>query len=362
MKTTLIPDTEAFLAGLEKDILGAKKRVLIQTMSFEGDMAGEWLFDRLTRSKAPDRRFCIDSYSRINISDSWVHSPATLFKPMYRQEIRETKRLIRSFPDHGVHVRFTNPLGPLLWRFPMRNHKKLVVIDDTICYTGGYNFSEHNFRWRDMAFRFEDREANRFFTDDFDSSWNGINRSAILDRKDSAMIVTNGIKSADAFDFILGFFAQAKKKITVFSPYFTDPFMQRIVAAKKPGVELVVISPETNNKPICKDFLLAMQREYGYTIQFYKGNMSHLKAALIDDSVLVTGTSNLDFVSYYIQPEIFTVFKQGPVVKEFVRLIHNRDMESSTQHTAGEPDRRVMRSKRKMDIGMAYCRFLSRFM
>lgn len=59
-------------------------------------------------------------------------------------------------------MRYPNPLGFLLWNYPPRNHKKIVVIDNTV-YVGGLNFSDHNFSWHDMMVRFHSKKSKREF-------------------------------------------------------------------------------------------------------------------------------------------------------------------------------------------------------
>ena len=361
MKVKILPDTDSFLGHLESDIKNAGNKVLIQAMSFEGDDAGRWLYDRLCSSKAADRRICIDSYSKAVISDKMIYAPGAWFNRKLHEERRSTKRLIRSFPDHGVGVRFTNPLGLLLWRYPMRNHKKLFIIDDGICYIGGYNFSDHNFQWRDMALRFESREINVFFTDDFDATWHGTNRTASLDVDGNRFLTSNGRKGIDAFDEVLKLVAGARKNVVVFSPYITNPVLEKLVREKKKDVPLTVISPVGNNKEQFRDYLLRMSHKIDFKVDLYQANMSHLKAILIDDSILVTGTSNYDFVSYYLEQEIFTVITDEKIVADFKRLVLDCDSRESVGYDGSLNTFRAKMHKGATDFGIGYCRFLSLF-
>ncbi len=44
-------------------------------------------------------------------------------------EVNATRTMFRQLPGDGVQVRVTNPAGPLMLRFPARNHRKLMVVD-----------------------------------------------------------------------------------------------------------------------------------------------------------------------------------------------------------------------------------------
>ena len=75
MEVQLIVDSPEFWKILRNDILQAKKRVWLQTMSFEGDSVGQQLSEAMLASKASDRRFLIDKYSNYVTNDQFLYSP-----------------------------------------------------------------------------------------------------------------------------------------------------------------------------------------------------------------------------------------------------------------------------------------------
>ena len=132
MKIDILVDSDEFFEMLKNDIQNAKKSIYIQSMTFEADKAGEKLCDLLRKSSVRDIRILIDSYIKAMISDYFLYSPRNMLNRSLRNEYKETFNLINNLNKLGIQVKLTNPLGPLLIRYPGRNHKKMVVIDKMI--------------------------------------------------------------------------------------------------------------------------------------------------------------------------------------------------------------------------------------
>jgi cardiolipin synthase len=142
MKLQLLVDAEEFWSALEQDLRHARKRVWLQTLSFEADGAGLPLADALLDSPATDRRLIVDAFSMHIISDRFIYAPHNAFDQALQAEVRGTRALLQRMREMGVLVGITNPAGFLWHRLPARDHRKLVLIDDDVAYIGGINFSE----------------------------------------------------------------------------------------------------------------------------------------------------------------------------------------------------------------------------
>ncbi|MEW6686983.1 MAG: hypothetical protein AB1393_12405 [Candidatus Edwardsbacteria bacterium] len=123
------------MQSLEKDIRAAEKRVLIQTLSFEGDAAGTQLARLLLENPAPSRRLIIDSYSKYFISDKFFYFPDNYLNKALREEMDSTRQLIEQLKAGGVEVKYVNSAGFLFRKLVNRNHKKVIVVDD-VAYIG----------------------------------------------------------------------------------------------------------------------------------------------------------------------------------------------------------------------------------
>ncbi len=331
MRSELLVDAKQFMEDLDKTIRGAKETVQVQSMTFEGDYAGIQVMEALIASKAKNRQLLIDSYSKVVINDHFVFGPYYFISPAFRKEIRETKSLIQKGLQNGIEVKFTNPTGLLMHRYPLRNHKKMVVVDQEVSYIGGINFSEHNFQWHDAMIRVEDRQVSNALSDDFESTWSGINQSRKVALGDTMLYFMNGSRSKPEYEDIFGMIEKAKKTIDIFSPYVSDPLLSRIKNRKNKDVKVRIISSEKNNKSVFKKHLGNELRKGYFQLWHYLKGMSHLKAILIDQEILIMGSSNFDIVSYYFEQEVILVSRNLDLIAEFNSKVYSKDLEESIQ-------------------------------
>ncbi|MEQ6120663.1 phosphatidylserine/phosphatidylglycerophosphate/cardiolipin synthase family protein [Reichenbachiella sp. MALMAid0571] len=328
-QNSVLVDAEAFKQRLEETIPGAKEVIYVQAMTFEGDKTGKWLIDLLIQSTASDIRLCIDSYSKFVINDHFIFSPKYFLDKDFRTEVKETRSLLKKAKAHGIKVKVTNPLGFLFLKYPFRNHKKIVVVDD-ISYLGGINFSEHNFLWHDMMIEIHDDKINEQLRNDINQTFNGINQNKAVNLGESQVYFLDGWRSRSKYDEIFSSLKEAQKSIHIFSPYISDPLLTFIKNNINPNVELNIISPKQNNKSMFKSLLQNEVLEGYFNLWLYQNRMSHLKAILVDNEVLISGSSNFDFVSYYFEQEVVLVSRDKKIVSDFERYVKIPDLKNST--------------------------------
>lgn len=328
-KHEVLVDSNAFRKRLELLIPKAKNSVYVQTMSFEGDSVGEWLIDLLTSCQASDIRLCIDSYSKFVINDTFIYSPKYLYNKAFRDEVINTKRILDRAKKQGIKVNFTNPLGFLFLKYPFRNHKKIVVIDEEISFIGGINFSDHNFQWHDFMISLTDRKMSQVLANDLRCTWKSKNQDVEFKIRNSVLHFLDGWRSRQKYDQVFSILSKAKTSIKIFSPYLSDPLLSFLKNEVPSNIEITVITPEQNNKSIFKSILSNEFLKGYFSLRFYKGNMSHLKAILIDDTTLIAGSSNFDFVSYYFEQEVILVTQETDLVQEFIKKVAEPDLERS---------------------------------
>jgi len=314
-KYTLLVGSADFMTQARADIAKARRRLLVQAMTFEGDQAGLGVGRAVMASPASDRRVLVDDYTRFVVSDRFVFSPHSLLDPEFRAEVRATRGMFDAMSQIGVRVRVTNPAGPLLLGFPFRNHKKLIVTDNT-AYVGGINFSDHNFAWHDLMLRIEDAEISEMLAADFESTWQGQGRSWNAERGDIALFGLDGRDNHARFGEIIGAIEAAQSEIAVVSPYLTFPFTDALARAAARGVEVTLVTPAANNKPIVRDYLLRVAARDGLRVRLTP-EMIHLKGMLIDGRRLVLGSSNFDFVSYWIEEELVAIVSNPELIADF---------------------------------------------
>lgn len=325
MNARILVDSEAFWRELAADIAAAKRHVYVQAMTFEADTVGRRVAQAIGASTAADRRVLIDEFSRHKVSDRFVHAPGNRGDAALQKERADTLKMAAEFADHGAQCRFTNPAGFLLHRFPARNHKKLVVIDDRIAYVGGINFSDHNFAWHDMMFRFEDAAVAAFLKEDFLATWEGRNQCLSRQLGEYAFHLCDGRENERSFAPVVSAIDRARRSIFVESTYLTFPLFGRLRAAVARGVHVRLITSEINNFREMRHYVPWEAVRSGVELRLYPGRLTHLKAILVDDDVLIAGTCNFEFLSHLLYQEIVLLTSDRRLIAEFREQVADPD-------------------------------------
>jgi cardiolipin synthase len=326
--------SDDFWASARADMAAARRRLLVQAMTFEGDRAGGAVGEAVMASPAEDRRVLVDDYTRFVISDRFVYSPHSLLDPGFRAELNATRGMFDAMDRTGVGVRVTNPAGPLLAGFAYRNHKKLIVADNA-AYLGGINFSDHNFAWHDLMLRIEDAQIADLLASDFDATYTGRGQSWTNHQDEITLYGLDGRDNHARFAEIIDLIDQAEQAIEVVSPYLTFPFMDALARARGRGVEVTLITPDANNKPTVRDYLVRTAARAGVRVLLTR-EMIHLKGMLIDGRRLVLGSSNFDFVSYWIEEELVAVISNPDLIGDFRARVLEPMTADATAATAAQ--------------------------
>ncbi len=331
MKIKLLVDSDEFKAQLEEDLRGTKEKAYFLMLTFEMDSAGRFLIENLKNTRAKDKRILIDKYTRFVLSDRFLYTPKNFFNKELSAEKRLTLSTIKA-QAHGIKFRWTNNVGFFMRKFAKRNHKKMIILDDNISYIGGINFSDHNFNWHDLMLRIESREINQFLTEDFIMNWEGkseknVYRSSLID-----IFLLSGRENEETFKTLFKeLMPLAEERIIIHTPYLTFPFFELIESNTGEHVQKIVITAEDNNKGIVKNALLFNAIKHGFSVKLFKGGMSHLKAILIDDKFLITGSSNFDYLSYTVEEEIVAIVKEKSLIDEFKKRVILKDLKNSDE-------------------------------
>lgn len=325
----------AFWQRAAADITAARRRVLVQAMTFEGDRAGLAVAEAIGRAPATDRRVLVDDYTRHVINDTFLKTSSD---QAIHAEAAATWAMFDRLQGAGAGVRITNPMRGNWLRYPLRNHKKLIVADDA-AWIGGINFSDHNFAWHDMMLRIEDPAAADWLAETFAADWAGA--PFPLRREFDAgleLLSLDGVDNAVQFAPLLPLFSKARRSIEVISAYPTFPFVEAFAAAAARGAAVTIFTPRPSNKPIVRDYLLARTARSGIAVRLLP-EMTHLKAALIDGEVLVVGSSNFDFVSYRTSADHVAVIRDPALIAQADACLFAPARQTSTPPAAADKHR-----------------------
>ncbi len=262
----------------------------------------------------------------------------------YRQELRE----------NGVDYRyFLDPLNVLWGRMlNYRNHRKIVVIDGMIGYTGGMNIGCEYITggrrfplWRDTHLRLQYEGVQIlqaiFLTDWYNSSGKMLFEQAYFpqipaggDRFLPLQIAVSGPdsdwNSIKALFFTL--IANADREICIQSPYFIPDasILSALESAALGGVDVKLMMTGVPDKRIAfwvADTYFPSLLEAGVKIYQYKEGFFHAKTLVVDGSTATVGTCNMDIRSFHLDYEVNVIFydsgKAGEIRNHFLEDLNH---------------------------------------
>ncbi len=109
-------------------------------------------------------------------------------------------------------------------------------------------------------------------------------------------------------------------------------------------MEVTLVTPLANNKPIVRDYLRWFAARAGLKVRLTR-DMIHLKGMLIDGRRLVLGSSNFDFVSYWIEEELVAVISDADLISDYrTRVLEPMLASALPQDEAPPPNLRGRRA------------------
>jgi cardiolipin synthase len=95
-----------------------------------------------------------------------------------------------------------------------------------------------------------------------------------------------------------------------------------------------VLTPSRNNKPNLARHVIEAGHRGGFEVLRYHGGMSHMKAMLLDGELLVTGSSNFDFMSYHILEESIVLTRHRGMIEAFRERVWEPDVARAARTAA----------------------------
>ena len=233
--------------------------------------------------------------------------------------------------ENRVNVAVALPIGnlllrPLKGRIDLRNHRKIVVIDDWITYCGSQNCADPEFRikpkyapWVDAMVRFQGpiaRQNQYLFVADWMAHQDEDIRE-LLKRPlppdppgFAAQVIGTGptIRNSAMPEVFETLMFAARHELFITTPYYVpDEAMQTALCASAyRGVETTVIFPARNDSFIVQ----AASRSYyadlleaGVRIFEFKGGLLHTKSLALDSEITLIGSANMDRRSFDLNYE-----------------------------------------------------------
>jgi cardiolipin synthase len=257
----------------------------------------------------------------------------------------EFKKTRKWFTQVGIEYHLILPLrffGPKYTRFDLRNHRKIVVIDGQVGFTGSQNMIKRNYFRKDSIYYDEliakvtgpvAAQLDAAFRTDWYSE------TGVLLNQDSApetLLVPvaagdvlcqvlpsgSGFENENNLKLFTSLIHAARKTLVITNPYFVpdDSLMTAIMSAAQRGVDVKLI----NSEAVDQFFVGNAERSYyeellagGVKIYQYRAPvLLHSKTISIDDEIAVIGSSNLDMRSFHLNLEVTMICYDAQVVAD----------------------------------------------
>ena len=281
----------------------------------------------------------------------------------------------------GVKIEEELPAGfikALFRRVDIRNHRKIVVIDGKIAYTGSQNMVDPDFfkkeaevgKWVDIMVRIQgpvvEAIAGTFISDWFLETDNAKVRSRSMDQdithvREIADIRHQEVSGDVPIQFVPtgpGFTPEAihslllttiyasRKNITLTTPYFVpdESILTALQSAAQRGVDVRIIVPEVNDSKLVHYASWARYENMiknGVSIKLFRGGLLHSKTITVDDEFALFGSVNLDMRSFWLNFEA-TLFVYNQDFTKELREIQKRYIQNSKNLTLKDFENRSL--------------------
>lgn len=339
---------EIFPSMLEA-IRGAKRTITFETYIYWSGDIGKEFADALVERAG--------SGVRVHVLLDWAGS------------LKMEDKLLDQMEDGGVEIERFHPLHWYhLARVNNRTHRKLLVVDGVIAFTGGVGVADHWLgraqdpdHWRDSHFRFEGpvvAQAQSVFNDNWIKARGQVLRGdgyfpATSEAGDVPAQMFSSAPSGGSESMHLMYLmaiAAAEQSIDLAASYFVpDKFViDGLVAARKRGVAIRIIVP---GEHIDSDTVRhASRRTWGplleanVEIHQFEPTMFHCKVLIIDRWLVSVGSTNFDNRSFRLNAEASLNLYNRDFASSMT-AVFEADLERSRQITYAEWKRRPLSDK-----------------
>ena len=310
-------------ADMFEAIRQAKSSVHLEYFNFRNDSIAGLLFDilREKRKEGVEVRAVFDGFG--NDSNN--------------QPLKKTH--LKALHEDSIEIYEFDPI-----RFPWvnhiwpRDHRKIVVIDGKIGYTGGMNVADYYLvgteqvgEWRDMHCRIEGPAVNEL-QDIFIRFWEKLTKEKLTDEKyfrgTEAGNKMVGIATREPHttnkimrQFYISALDNSKDSVKIVNPYFcpTSSVIKALKRCAERGVKMDIIMSSKYDVPLVPDVVYYNLRKLmkrGAKIWRYRPGFHHSKIMMVDGKYCTVGSTNLDARSLRFDYEINALIIDKDVTRQ----------------------------------------------
>ncbi|MGH7987279.1 MAG: cardiolipin synthase [Candidatus Binataceae bacterium] len=346
-KVTLLENGTATYNAMLAAIHGAHSSINLETYIFSAGPIGQEFADALiqARRRGVQVNLMYDSVGSLT-------TPASFFERMRQNGIAV------------VQYRPVNPFEATLnWSLAHRNHRKMLIVDGRIAFTGGINISEvyaSGVRgvasktpfayWRDTDVQLEGpvvAQFQRLFVDEWryqkGPPLGSHDYFPKLERRGNQIVHVIG-SVPERFSLIyvvlISAIVNSETNVYITDAYFApdDQMLHALEHAARRGVDVRLLLPSQSDEP----FIVSAERSHyqallkaGVKIYEWQGAMLHAKTATIDGVWSTVGTSNLDWWSIARDNELNAIILSHSFGNE-MNLMFKNDLENARQIELGQ--------------------------
>jgi cardiolipin synthase len=332
-------DGDALYDAIERAIDAAQEHVHLEYYIFDGDEIGTRIRDALIRARKRnvEVRLLLDGIGSVSLANAFL----------------------RPLEAAGGQVAFFNPVSGFRPRMAnFRTHRKIVVCDGRVGFTGGMNITrEHSSRciekkaWRDTHMRFEGPAVaalQRVFLPDWyfasgipedETAARFFPKSDLPTDKDATLLqVVSSGPDKDIYavhQFLFGAIAQAQERVWLTTPYFVpdEPTLAALIGAGLRKVDVRILVPARSDNRLAdmaaRSYFPELARA-GVKISEYTPHMLHAKTMVIDRDLGIIGTANFDNRSFRLNFEVIAAAFCRRTNDQLAEAFE-RDLQHSTQ-------------------------------
>ncbi|MGG2130125.1 cardiolipin synthase [Bacillus sp. S2(2024)] len=283
-----------------------------------------------------------------------------LFDDLGSSQLRSS--FLQPMKDAGIEiVEFEPILSPwLIETVNYRNHRKIIIIDGKIGFTGGLNVGDEYLGrskkfpiWRDSHLKLEGKalyKLQAIFLEDWLYACSGLNSYSwepfmnreyfpmwTVDAEGAVQIVASGPSANDKTirNALLAAMTSAKRSIWIATPYFI-PDQETLTLLRLSaiaGIDIRILYPGISDSVIsdqASQSYFAPLLEAGVSIYRYKDGFMHAKIVLIDEEIATIGTANMDIRSFELNYELIAMLYDSSTVLDIKRDF-KQDFKDSTE-------------------------------
>ena len=330
-------------------IASAKKTISFETYIYWDGAVGKRFADALSeRAKAG---------VKVHVTIDWAGS--------YNMDETQLKQM----QEAGVNVQRYRPLHWYnLGRINNRTHRKLLVIDGRIAFTGGVGIgdpwqgnAQDPDHWRDMHFRIEGpvvAQVQSAFNDNWIKTTgrvlNGDDNFPALqpvDGMDAQLFISSPAGGSESTHLMfLMTIAAAEHSIDLEAAYFIpdELISSALIEARRRGVRIRVIVPGKNTdsdaaRHASKDGWGPLLKS-GIEIYEYDPTMFHNKLLIVDRQMVSVGSTNFDLRSFRLNDEASLNVYDAAFAAHMTEVFE-RDLKPTTRYTYETWEKRPLKEK-----------------